>query len=130
MLPYPQAAVPTPGSTREFLRVPTTKGLKESACTPLFWNAFRMRDAGACIHTHSQHAGQSSSSWLSVARLMRYPCIDVFNNRLARSHGYATLARQGVHDLASGGEGSCFASGESHRRQCATCVDTLEPACR
>lgn len=60
VLPYPQAAVPTPGSKREFLRVPTTKGLKESACTPLFWNAFRMKDAGACIHTHSQHAGEFS----------------------------------------------------------------------
>lgn len=33
------------------------QGLKESACTPLFWNAFTMRNAGACIHTHSQHAG-------------------------------------------------------------------------
>lgn len=32
------------------------QGLKESACTPLFWNAFTLRDAGACIHTHSQHA--------------------------------------------------------------------------
>ena len=32
------------------------QGLKESACTPLFWNAFTMRNAGACIHTHSQHA--------------------------------------------------------------------------
>jgi methylthioribulose-1-phosphate dehydratase len=34
-----------------------SQGLKESACTPLFWNAFTMRNAGACIHTHSQHAG-------------------------------------------------------------------------
>lgn len=34
--------------------------MKESACTPLFWNAFTMRDARACIHTHSQHAGTRS----------------------------------------------------------------------
>ncbi|KAF9158794.1 hypothetical protein DFQ26_007220 [Actinomortierella ambigua] len=29
---------------------------KPSACTPLFYNAYTMRKAGACIHTHSQHA--------------------------------------------------------------------------
>ncbi|KAI9596042.1 class II aldolase/adducin N-terminal [Syncephalis fuscata] len=37
------------------LRFPT-KPYKPSACTPLFYNAYRMRNAGACIHTHSQHA--------------------------------------------------------------------------
>ncbi|CAO3647779.1 unnamed protein product [Cunninghamella blakesleeana] len=30
--------------------------LKPSACTPLFYNAYTMRFAGACIHTHSQNA--------------------------------------------------------------------------
>ncbi|EGW32250.1 uncharacterized protein SPAPADRAFT_61327 [Spathaspora passalidarum NRRL Y-27907] len=29
---------------------------KPSACTPLFMSCYTMRDAGACIHTHSQHA--------------------------------------------------------------------------
>ena len=29
---------------------------KPSQCTPLFFNAFKIRDAGACIHTHSQNA--------------------------------------------------------------------------
>ncbi|RKP24160.1 putative methylthioribulose-1-phosphate dehydratase [Syncephalis pseudoplumigaleata] len=43
--PYPAAP----------LRYPT-KPYKPSACTPLFYNAYRMRNAGACIHTHSQHA--------------------------------------------------------------------------
>ncbi|GFZ42655.1 Methylthioribulose-1-phosphate dehydratase [Saitozyma sp. JCM 24511] len=56
VLPYPQSAVPRPGSKREMIRVPKKAGLKESACTPLFWNAFTMRNAGASIHTHSQHA--------------------------------------------------------------------------
>jgi len=32
------------------------RGLKPSACTPLFFNAYTMRDAGAVIHTHSQNA--------------------------------------------------------------------------
>ena len=29
---------------------------KPSACTPLFISCYTLRDAGACIHTHSQHA--------------------------------------------------------------------------
>ncbi len=32
------------------------KPLKVSQCAPLFMNAFSMRGARACIHTHSQHA--------------------------------------------------------------------------
>eukprot|EP01114_Cavostelium_apophysatum_P010816 TRINITY_DN24940_c0_g1_i1.p1 TRINITY_DN24940_c0_g1~~TRINITY_DN24940_c0_g1_i1.p1 ORF type:complete len:242 (-),score=21.87 TRINITY_DN24940_c0_g1_i1:40-765(-) len=35
---------------------PEDKRLKESQCTPLFFNAYLMRDAGAVIHTHSQNA--------------------------------------------------------------------------
>jgi len=35
---------------------PPQKGYKESQCTPLFFNAYTMADAGAVIHTHSQHA--------------------------------------------------------------------------
>jgi ribulose-5-phosphate 4-epimerase/fuculose-1-phosphate aldolase len=46
---------PAPDGDRVFLRRPSLN-LKESACTPLFWNAFDLRGAGSCIHTHSQHA--------------------------------------------------------------------------
>eukprot|EP01102_Stenamoeba_stenopodia_P022304 TRINITY_DN923_c0_g5_i1.p1 TRINITY_DN923_c0_g5~~TRINITY_DN923_c0_g5_i1.p1 ORF type:complete len:237 (-),score=71.28 TRINITY_DN923_c0_g5_i1:64-774(-) len=35
---------------------PPEKGFKPSQCTPLFFNAYLLRDAGAVIHTHSQHA--------------------------------------------------------------------------
>ncbi|RXK41239.1 methylthioribulose-1-phosphate dehydratase [Tremella mesenterica] len=56
VLPFSQSSIPRPGSKRDMLRIPKKLGLKESACTPLFWNAFTMRNAGACIHTHSQHA--------------------------------------------------------------------------
>lgn len=31
------------------------KPFKQSECTPLFFNAFRMRGAAACIHTHSRN---------------------------------------------------------------------------
>lgn len=60
VLPFAQSAVPKPGSKRDLLRIPSKKGLNESQCTPLFWNAFTMRDAQSCIHTHSQNAGASS----------------------------------------------------------------------
>ncbi|ORX58750.1 methylthioribulose-1-phosphate dehydratase, partial [Hesseltinella vesiculosa] len=39
---------------RSLLRQPAS--YKPSACTPLFYNAYTMRSAGACIHTHSQNA--------------------------------------------------------------------------
>jgi methylthioribulose-1-phosphate dehydratase len=35
---------------------PSRPGLKPSECSPLFFNAFRLRDAGAVIHSHSVHA--------------------------------------------------------------------------
>lgn len=35
---------------------PIHKKLSPSQCTPLFFNAYNLRDAGCCIHTHSQSA--------------------------------------------------------------------------
>ena len=61
VLPYPQVA-PSPHTDRVFLRRPALN-LKESACTPLFWNSFEIRDAGSCIHTHSQHAVMATLLW-------------------------------------------------------------------
>jgi len=61
VLPYPQAE-PSPLTDRVFLRRPSLN-LKESACTPLFWNSFNLRDAGSCIHTHSQHAVMATLLW-------------------------------------------------------------------
>ncbi|KZS92204.1 Methylthioribulose-1-phosphate dehydratase [Sistotremastrum niveocremeum HHB9708] len=61
VLPYPQPP-PSPTGDRIFLRKPT-KPLKESACTPLFWNAFDLRNAGSCVHTHSQHAVMATLLW-------------------------------------------------------------------
>ena len=53
VLPYPSS--PDGYDRRVFLRRPSLD-LRESACTPLFWNAFDLRGAGSCIHTHSQNA--------------------------------------------------------------------------
>jgi len=61
VLPFPQQT-PSPHTDRIFLRRPTLN-LKESACTPLFWNAFDLRDAGSCIHTHSQNAVMATLLW-------------------------------------------------------------------
>ncbi|KAJ3063608.1 hypothetical protein HDU98_000582 [Podochytrium sp. JEL0797] len=35
---------------------PADKGWKMSQCAPLFFNAYNLRNAGACVHTHSQNA--------------------------------------------------------------------------
>jgi methylthioribulose-1-phosphate dehydratase len=40
----------------EVLERPDDEELSVSACTPLFMNAYRMRDAGAVLHSHSIHA--------------------------------------------------------------------------
>lgn len=53
---------PSPNDDRIFLRRPR-KELKESQCTPLFWNSFELRDAGSCVHTHSQHAVMATLLW-------------------------------------------------------------------
>jgi len=38
------------------LRAPANPVLRQSACKPLFYNAFRLRDAGAVLHSHSENA--------------------------------------------------------------------------
>jgi len=37
----------------EILEHPASAGLKPSACQPLFFNAFRLRNAGAVLHSHA-----------------------------------------------------------------------------
>ncbi|HEY8427354.1 MAG TPA: methylthioribulose 1-phosphate dehydratase [Sandaracinaceae bacterium] len=40
----------------EVIERPANPALRVSACAPLFYNAFRMRDAGAVLHSHSINA--------------------------------------------------------------------------
>lgn len=42
---------------------PPEKKLKKSQCTPLFMLAYRMRNAGSVIHTHSPHAVRCTLLW-------------------------------------------------------------------
>ncbi|AQZ11632.1 MDE1 (YJR024C) [Zygosaccharomyces parabailii] len=50
----PQDMFVLDGTTFEYLRVP--KGLKPSACTPLFTACYKYKSAGAIVHTHSLNA--------------------------------------------------------------------------
>ncbi|KAI8612824.1 methylthioribulose-1-phosphate dehydratase [Chytriomyces sp. MP71] len=50
--------------SKQVLRAPpASKGWKMSQCTPLFFNAYDMRNAEACVHTHSQHAVMATLLW-------------------------------------------------------------------
>jgi methylthioribulose-1-phosphate dehydratase len=40
----------------EVLEPPKTPGLKLSECAPLFFNAYRLRNAGAVLHSHGMYA--------------------------------------------------------------------------
>lgn len=40
----------------QVLEKPGNLSYRPSACTPLFFNAYRLRDAGAVLHSHSVHA--------------------------------------------------------------------------
>lgn len=40
----------------EVVEPPMNGALKVSACAPLFFNAYRLRDAGAVLHSHSENA--------------------------------------------------------------------------
>lgn len=40
----------------QVIQAPSNPELKLSACAPLFYNAYRLRDAGAVLHSHSQNA--------------------------------------------------------------------------
>lgn len=40
----------------QVVSAPQNPALRVSACAPLFYNAFRLRDAGAVLHSHSQNA--------------------------------------------------------------------------
>lgn len=40
----------------EVIEPPSNRALKLSACAPLFFNAYRLRGAGAVLHSHSENA--------------------------------------------------------------------------
>ena len=65
------------------LRSPDKPGLKVSECSSLFYNAYRMRDAGAVLHSHSVHA-------VMVTLLNRdvFECTELEMIKGLAGHGY------------------------------------------
>jgi methylthioribulose-1-phosphate dehydratase len=65
------------------LRGPADACLRPSACSPLFFNAFRLRDAGAVIHSHSV--------WAMLATLRdgdHFECSQLEMIKGIEGHGY------------------------------------------
>ena len=54
----------------EIVERPADPQLKPSACLPLFFNAFRLRDAGAVIHSHAMPAFLATKTMSRVPRLV------------------------------------------------------------
>ena len=81
---------------RVYLRSPPN--LKPSQCTPLFIAAFTKRNAGCCIHTHSQWAVlvtlllESAPSNTNLFEINNIEQIKGFNK------GYQKLGNLGYHD--------------------------------
>jgi methylthioribulose-1-phosphate dehydratase len=48
---------------RKLLEIPSRASLKISACTPLFYAAYKLRNAGACVHFHSQASVLVTMLW-------------------------------------------------------------------
>jgi methylthioribulose-1-phosphate dehydratase len=65
------------------LQHPAQPGLKPSACQPLFFNAFRLRNAGAVIHSHALPA-------MLVTQLFRdaFECTQLEMIKGIEGHGY------------------------------------------
>lgn len=65
------------------LEGPTRPGLKPSECSPLFFNAFRLRDAGAVIHSHSLHA-----MLVTLINREAFECTEIEMMKGLHGHGY------------------------------------------
>ena len=53
----------------QVLEAPADEALRVSACAPLFFNAFRLRDAGAVLHSHGLNALMATVSFDDVFRV-------------------------------------------------------------
>lgn len=65
------------------LRAPEQAGLKPSACQPLFYNAFRLRNAGAVIHSHALPAMLAS-----LLHREAFECTQIEMIKGIEGHGY------------------------------------------
>ena len=63
---------------------PTTEGYTPSACQPLFFNAFQLRDAGAVVHSHSMWAMLATV----VTQANAFECTQLEMIKGIEGHGY------------------------------------------
>ncbi|CCE78336.1 Piso0_000957 [Millerozyma farinosa CBS 7064] len=64
---------------------------KPSACTPLFMSCYQLRDAGACIHTHSQNAVMCSLLWedkaeFSISHIEQIKALPLLKHNQSTGH--------------------------------------------
>ena len=62
----------------EIVCKPADQSLKLSQCTPLFMNSFALRDANACIHSHSVNAAMVTMLCKSEFVITHQEMIKVF----------------------------------------------------
>lgn len=62
---------------------PTRPGLKPSECSPLFFNAFRLRDAGAVLHSHNLNA-----MLCTLLYREQFECTEIEMIKGLTGHGY------------------------------------------
>jgi methylthioribulose-1-phosphate dehydratase len=67
----------------EILERPREAELRPSACQPLFFNTFRLRDAGACIHSHALPA-----MLVTLLYQEAFECTQLEMIKGIRGHGY------------------------------------------
>lgn len=78
---------------------PEYKKLKKSQCTPLFMVAYRERNAGACIHTHSPNAVMATLLWPGKEfRITHQEMIKVRNFRFVPIQFNLKYIFQGIFD--------------------------------
>jgi methylthioribulose-1-phosphate dehydratase len=67
----------------QVIEAPATAGLKPSECTPLFFNAYRLRDAGAVLHSHGMYAMLATLLHREV-----FECTEIEMIKGISGHGY------------------------------------------
>ncbi len=65
------------------LERPRTEGLRPSACTPLFLHAYRLRGAGAVIHSHGMYAMLATLRYRDT-----FECTELEMIKGISGHGY------------------------------------------
>jgi len=77
----------------DILEQPASAGLKPSACQPLFFNAFRLRNAGAVLHSHALPA-----MLVTLLYGEAFECTELEMMKGIEGHGYYDRLRVPIID--------------------------------